>query len=300
MIDQKGELMERSKLNWNSLRELVVQNGQKEAGSANLRKALLKRGGAVQGMFEGLSRKGWLQDYNTALHSCIDAADRIAQIRPEYKKQSIVLENYYQRDKLLDYLEQLVAFSCAEFRPADTGEKLAVKGYSNYLFVIRCTFQNMEEKIAGFEMPPAEEPMTARAFLRQESAGEPLLVQWQQLHQKIAQTLNKPAVPHKEYVQRLQELDEIEVSLQCSCKNAAAFLTEKAQVLLQRKDRMEEEIRTAKALYLALSQLLNEDLFKRFDPDAGDEWSLDVAQTKQIYRELAQQIQQILEQFPRR
>lgn len=292
--------MEHSKFNWDSLRELAGQAAQRDADPASLRNALLKRGGAVQGMFEGRSKHGWLQEYRAALHSCMDTAGRIEQIRPEYRKQSIVLENYYQRDKLLDYLEQLTAFSRAEPRPADTGEKLAVKGYSNFLFVIKCTLQGMEDKMAEFEMKPEEEPLIARIFLRQESSGEPLLEQWQQLHQKIAQTLKNPSAPYREYAQRLQELDEIEVSLQRSHKNAAVFLREKERVLLQREDRMEEEIRIAKALHHALSQLLTPDLFDRFDPDACDEWNMDVAQTKEAYRELACQIEEILVQFPRR
>lgn len=292
--------MDYSKFNRDSLRALAGYTSQREVDPASLRNALSKRGGAIQGKFEGESRQVWLQDYNASLHSCIAAADQIEQLRPEYKKQSIILESYYQRDKLLDYLEQLTVFSQAEPRPADTGEKLAVKGYSNYLFVIRCTLRAMEDNLAEHKMQLPKESLSARMFLKQESTGEPVLEQWQKLFQKIAQTLKSPSVVYKEYAVLLQELDELEVSFQRSYKAAAAFLAEKEQVLVQRRVKMEEEIRIANALHNALSQLFTEELFERFDPDIDDEWSLDVAQTKQAYRELAQRIQQILEEFPRR
>lgn len=296
--------MDRMRSLWDSLKgEALEPSGEGSLSGqtvAQLRQALLKRGSELLAMFEGNSRHGWLQEYRNALADCISNYRQIEKLRPEYKKQNIVLESYFQRSKLMDYMEQMISFAQAEPRPADTAEKLAVKGYSNYLFVIKCTMKDMEEALNCYVPTESDAELTARTFLKLESAGQPLLEEWQLLRGRINQVFKTSPTNKREYTQRMQELDEIEVAFRRSHGAVTAFLRDKQAAMLERMERMEAEIRLGEELCLMLRQLFTEALFERFDPDATEDWDQDIQQIKQGHRELAEQMQLVLDRFPRR
>lgn len=295
--------MDRMKFLWDSLMGESQERSSVETVSGQevyrLRDALKKRAGELLFMFEGNSRHAWLQDYRSVLNSCVSDYRRIEAIRAAYKKQSIVLESYYQRNKLRDYMEQMVAFAQAEPRPADTAEKLAVKGYSNYLFVIKCTMKDMEESLKTFAVSENDAEVTARTFLRLESAGQPLLEQWQSLRKRINHAFQTSPTDRREYTQLMQILDEIEVAFRHECAAVTAFLKDKQAAIPPRLEKMEAEIRAGEELGSMLTQLFTDSLFEQFDPDAVDDWDQDIWQVKEGHRALAEQMQLILDRFPR-
>lgn len=295
--------MDRMRFLWDSLMGEPQERFSEETISgqevSQLREALRKRASELLFMFEGSSKHGWLQEYRSALNGCISDYRRIVVLRVTYKKQSVVLESYYQRNKLRDYMEQMVAFAQAEPRPTDTAEKLAVKGYSNYLFVIKCTMKDMEENLKTFAPAEDDTEITARTFLRLESAGQPLLEQWQSLRKRINHVFQTSPTDRREYTRLMQDLDEIEVAFRHDCAAVTAFLKDKQAAMPPRLEKMEAEIQTGEELESMLTQLFTDALFEAYDPDATDDWDQDIQQVKEGHRELAEQMQLILDRFPR-
>lgn len=263
------------------------------------RSALRKRGVAIQELFETDSEKSWLSEYQQARDACIEAYIAVERLRPEYRQKSVVQELYFQRDKLRDYLEQLVAFAEAECRPTDTAEKLAVKGYSNYLFVIKCTMESLKNHYEGASAETPAEECSVRSFLRKESTGQPVLEHWQQNRKQLAAIMKAPQVDRKACANVMAELDMLELTFKKEIDNIVEFLRNKAVALQNRHAVMLSGIRQSEALYRDLTGLLTEAVYLHFDPDASAIETWTVEQVKTQYRKLASIVRQLLQAYPR-
>lgn len=284
-----------------------ISSGAVTASSrCNLRDVLLKRTKEVSRMIKGmdLTTDRSLADYRHTMRSCSIQWKALCAGQPEYKKQNLVLEAYYQRGKLMDYLEEVVKYAYADVRPTDTAEKLAVKGYSNYLFVLKNILEGLKENYEAFESPREQEDKTPiRSFLMSECRSNPFYDNWFALTDRIRELLEKGKrrpLSNQECAPVFGELDMTECTLRRDHEKLTAYLQEKQRAFRNRAAKMKQESESGKALYEALVKVLTPELFERMDPDGLEMEQMDTEQIRAEYRALADRINEIiLIQFPR-
>ncbi|MDO4332476.1 MAG: hypothetical protein Q4C58_07270 [Eubacteriales bacterium] len=284
-----------------------VSSGAVTASSQfNQRDVLLRRKKEVSKMIKGLdaAQEKNMADYRYALRSCSAQWKELRCCQPEYKKQNLVLEAYYQRGKLMDYLEEVVKYAYADVRPADTAEKLAVKGYSNYLFVLKSLFDGLREKYDAFEEPGEQEDKTPiQSFLMNECRSNPFYDEWFALTDRIRELLEKGKIrplSAQECAPVFGELDVTEYTLRRDHEKLTVYLREKQRAIRNRIVKMKQESERGKALYEALLQVLTPELFDKMDPDTLEAEQMSIEQIRDQYRALADRINEtILLRFPR-
>lgn len=283
------------------------QNAEYETVSRPDYKTILRqRAKDVENLIKGTDEKRHpsFADYRHAISGCMNQWTALCACQPEYKKQNLVLEAYYQRGKLRDYLEETVKYANTAPRSSDTAEKVAIKGYSNYLFVLKHTFENLQARYESYEVLPRQEDRTPiRTFLMQECRANPFYDNWFRLSEKIRQLLEKAKtqpLTDREFAQVFDELDLMEQTLNRQRDELTEYLREKQVSLQSRLEKMRQDCETGQALYQALQELLTPELFERMDPDTLEEEQKTMEQIKEEYRILAGRINEtVLTQFPK-
>lgn len=266
------------------------------------RKKLFDQAKEVSRLVKGLDGKGcWKGDYGAAVAGCVNTWKAMSDHRNRYQRADLILSSYYRQGKLLDSLEEMVYFAQADIKPTDTAEKLAVKGYNNFLFGIRSIWENAKEAYGSFPQTQKEDQAPIRNFLMTECRDNPFYDNWFQLYERLL-VLQKKEGPltRRECAGCFEELELTEYSMKQQRSALIQYLLEKKKTLLARAQRLATEAQKGEALYAALDALLTPELFERMDPDTPEMEQCSMEEIKQMYRELAATIKTtILDIYPR-
>lgn len=245
--------------------------------------------------------KSELAEYSSAVADCVALWKNIQALRQRYRKADLTLSAYYQRGKLRDYLEEVVRFAQADIKPTDTPEKLAVKGYNNFLFVVKTTWEELKQKQEAFIEEKTEDVAPIRSFLMTQCRGNPFYDNWFDLRDRILSAKKKDGgLSRREYGILVEELEMTEHTLLRQKEELTAFLRERQSAMQTQAGRMETEAQKGESLYTALEALLTQELFQKMDPEGDTVGQMDMTEIKAEYRALAGKIQEdILDKFER-
>ena len=264
-----------------------------------LRVVLSRKCSRLTMLLEGELKESWIEDYSTAISECVDAFSIVDKSISQYKKESIVIAACLGKNKLFDYFRNVIDFYNNNINPTQSAEKIAVKGYSNYLFVIRCLMRDLIEEYEAFEMVEGDFDITHRKFLKEECSDNEILNYWQAFRERAKSALVNESTETVEIANLIQESEQFEVLLKKDKDILCTYMAEKKEAYLERKLKIEKDITDGKELYKELNCLLTEDLFEGFNPDSQDEFSKDFEQVKDEYRMLTDEFSRIINKYSR-
>ena len=250
----------------------------------------------LTGLLEGTVSEGWISDYSVAVKKCVDEFSALNGCLKDYKKESIVIAACSGPNRMFDYFGNLIDFY-NRIDATQSAERIAVKGYSNYLFVVKCLMKELTEEYEAYETDEAALEFTARSFLREECLDQPLLKSWQDFRTRVKPAVLGISAGNNELAALLQESEQFEFSLKSNKGVLCEYMTAKASAYALRRQKMEKDISKGNALYRDLCSLLTDELFDSFDPDSQDEFTKDLEQVKGEYKALTDELVKIKEKY---